>query len=208
MVYRFVFLFTLLTVTTAHAQHHPMHAATAMVSPFNRMMDSMMVCMDTVPASPSADQYFLALMLPHHQGAVDMATYEISHGRNTQLVQMAKSIRAEQQIDMQWMNRWLRDLTHVQTSDPDHVRLQGQAMMTMMKQLPPAGLLRDTDQAFARLMVPHHQAAVVMAQIVIRYGQDPAVRRYAERLISAEQIEIDQLHEFIDSRKNQAKQVK
>jgi len=80
--------------------------------------------------------------------------------------------------------------------------------MTMMKQLPPAGLLRDTDQAFARLMVPHHQAAVVMAQIVIRYGQDPAVRRYAERLISAEQIEIDQLHEFIDSRKNQAKQVK
>ena len=205
LVFRFLLLIILLMGVTVKAQHHHSQPQLAVQHPLSQIMDIMMERMDSVPINPSADQYFLAIMLPHHQGAVAMANYQIKHGHNTQMVQLAKSIRAEQQVEMQLMTIWLRDSTRFQPSDPDHVKQQNSAMLAMMNQLPAADQLNNPDRAFALLMAPHHQAAVTMAQIVIRYGTDPRVRQFAERLISAEQIEINQLHTFTIQTNDQPK---
>lgn len=57
----------------------------------NAAMAKMMAAMDIKP-SGDADADFVAMMVPHHQGAIDMAQAELRYGRNEQLRRMAQEI--------------------------------------------------------------------------------------------------------------------
>jgi uncharacterized protein (DUF305 family) len=51
------------------------------------------------------DRDFVAMMVPHHQGAVDMAQAELKYGRNEQLRRLAQEIIAAQQKEIAFMRR-------------------------------------------------------------------------------------------------------
>jgi hypothetical protein len=48
----------------------------------------------------------------------------------------------------------------------------------------------NSDVDFVRLMLPHHQAAVDMAETQLMYGKDPQMRRLAQEIITDQQSEI------------------
>ena len=48
----------------------------------------------------------------------------------------------------------------------------------------------DADRDFARMMIPHHQGAIDMAVVEIRYGKDARLRRLAQEIIVTQQQEI------------------
>ena len=62
-------------------------------------MTRMMVGMEIKP-SGDVDQDFAAMMIPHHQGAIDMAQAELRHGHNQQLRRIAQGIVVEQQQEI------------------------------------------------------------------------------------------------------------
>jgi Domain of unknown function (DUF305) len=62
-------------------------------------MDKMMAGM-TVKPTGDVDADFAAMMIPHHQGAIDMALAELRHGKNEQLRRMAQEIVVEQQQEI------------------------------------------------------------------------------------------------------------
>jgi uncharacterized protein (DUF305 family) len=72
-----------------------------------------------------------------------------------------------------------------------------QSMMVMMKNMPFNDKLTDVDKAFAMVMIPHHQAAIDMAITLIKHSTSEQVSMFARQLISAEQIEIEQMYAFI-----------
>jgi hypothetical protein len=60
-----------------------------------KMMDGM-----AVKPSGDVDADFAAMMIPHHQGAIDMAEAELRHGGNEQLRRIAQEIIVDQQQEI------------------------------------------------------------------------------------------------------------
>jgi uncharacterized protein (DUF305 family) len=78
-----------------------------------------------------------------------------------------------------------------------------QTMNTMMQAMPDLSRLSYTDRAFAWVMIPHHQAAIDMAKVLLLYSQDGVTTSFCEHLISSEQMEIEQMLSFIKSGENE-----
>src|SRR6266436_3423688 len=70
----------------------------------NKMMADM-----TVKPTGDVDRDFVAMMVPHHQGAVDMAKAELRHGHNEQLRRLAQEIVVTQQQEISVMQLALGD---------------------------------------------------------------------------------------------------
>src|SRR3989454_12461902 len=52
----------------------------------------------------------------------------------------------------------------------------------------------DADRDFARMMIPHHQGAIDMALVELRYGKDERLKRLAQEIIVTQQQEIVVMH--------------
>ncbi len=81
-------------------------------------MQRMMVAMHVAP-SGSVDRDFVAMMIPHHQGAIDMAKLELRDGHNEQLRRLAQEIIVTQQSEIGAMQLALNPLpTHLPKGIP------------------------------------------------------------------------------------------
>jgi uncharacterized protein (DUF305 family) len=56
--------------------------------------------------SGNADRDFIQGMIPHHQGAVDMAKIVLAFGKDPEVRKLAESIVKAQEEEIAWMNSW------------------------------------------------------------------------------------------------------
>lgn len=68
-------------------------------------MDRMMAAMDTKPTG-DPDKDFVSMMMPHHQGAIDMARVELQYGRDPVLRAMAEDVVKAQEKEIAAMKAW------------------------------------------------------------------------------------------------------
>jgi uncharacterized protein (DUF305 family) len=80
-----------------HSEESPFLSENAVA--MKKMMTDMII-----KPSGDVDRDFVEMMVPHHQGAVDMAKAELKYGRNTQLRQLARNIVANQQHEITEMH--------------------------------------------------------------------------------------------------------
>lgn len=72
---------------------------------FKTANEKMMKAMD-VPLTGDTDRDFVAGMIPHHEGAVDMARIELRDGHDPALKKLARDIIAAQDKEIAFMKRW------------------------------------------------------------------------------------------------------
>lgn len=83
-------------------------------------MDSMHSAMNEVQISGDIDQDFIALMVPHHQSAVEMAVVYLETGKDPELRRLAQQIIASQKAEIEHMRSRARVPTAVGGSGQNH----------------------------------------------------------------------------------------
>ena len=101
----FLFAMSLLSVAVALASASDVSTFAA---ESEAAMKKMMAAMEVKP-SGDPDRDFVAMMIPHHQGAIDMALAELRHGKNEQLRRLAQEIIVTQGQEITAMRLALRE---------------------------------------------------------------------------------------------------
>jgi len=107
-----VLLLVVFIVSASRAQT-PHNHETAQAGSFDALMARAMERMHkdmAIASSGDPDRDFAAMMIPHHQGAVDMAKVELQFGKNPVLRRLAQGIIVEQLQEIEVMQRELRQL--------------------------------------------------------------------------------------------------
>lgn len=169
----------------------------------NKMMADM-----TVRPTGDADRDFALMMVPHHQGAIDMAQAELLYGRNQKLLRIAQEIVVEQLQEIAAMRlavgepaspSWVTNRAQDGAARPPRktrpagdVGFVGQSDAAMRKMMSNMAVKAtdDVDHDFALMMEPHHQGAVDMAQAELRYGHNPQLKTIAQEIIVDQTQEI------------------
>ncbi len=80
------------------------------VSEMNVGMGKMMSDMHAPGYTGDTDIDFLAMMIPHHEGAIDMARLVLQHGTDPVTRKLAEEIISSQRVEIEGMQRRLNDL--------------------------------------------------------------------------------------------------
>ena len=82
-------------------------------------------------------------------------------------------------------------------SAADRAMMSG--MRSMQQAMAHAPVTGDPDRDFVSMMTPHHQGAIDMAEVELRYGRDPGLRRLARDVITAQKREIAEMDRWAAS---------
>jgi hypothetical protein len=91
----------------AHAMPVPASVA-AFRDLCDKAMETMMADMET-PSTGDVDRDFVAMMIPHHQGAIDRAVAELRYGNDRNLQRIAQEIIVDQQQEIAAMRLALHE---------------------------------------------------------------------------------------------------
>ena len=177
-----------------------MKMATSDASPstkgFETAMSGMMKGM-MAPATGKPDLDFVQGMIPHHQGAIDMAKVVLQYGKDPEIKKLAEGVVKAQEGEISAMNQWLSKADKATLpASPDSAKANDQAMATMMKNMivPYSG---NADVDFVKGMIPHHQGAIDMAKVALQYAKDPVLLKLANDIVTAQESEIGFMTEWL-----------
>ncbi len=144
-------------------------------------------------AGNGTDRAFVAEMIPHHEGAVEMAEIAQQRGKSPFVKQLAADIIRTQTEEITELRSEDKQLADAGVK-PGKLG-GGHSTMAMGEDTASLKTAEPFDQAFLRMMLPHHSSAVEMAKTELAEGADPELKALAQEIIDAQEREIRAMRE-------------
>src|ERR671917_181968 len=160
------------------------------------------------PSDSSPEAGFARDMMVHHAQAVEMAEIVRDKTESEEIRPLAADIALTQQAQIGQMQGWLQvwDLPPTGTEpamswmgEPHEGRMPGMASPEEINDLQQASP-EEAEVLFLQLMVPHHEAAVPMAQAVLEETDRKEVERLAGSIVASQQAEIELMRGLLQRR--------
>lgn len=193
------------TDKSPHRLHHPDSNTPVQVQPAPPLPEA-----NQMGQMMSGDiaQRFIVMMIPHHQDAVDMANLALTRAKHSEIKTLAVAIKRDQTREIQQMRGWYKAWYGIEV--PAMAMMNSSGMMgnqgTEQGMMTQNGMMRtdlaalknatDFDKEFLRQMIPHHQMAVHMAQMVLNQKTRPEIRALAQSIIKSQTAEIKQMQQW------------
>jgi len=145
------------------------------------------------------DRHFIEQMIPHHEGAIEMAKLAQERATQTEIKTLAASIIKSQTEEIVQMKSWYKDWYGTE------VPLEANESMGMGRGMMRGGMMgdqndmeslknaNDFDKAFIEEMIPHHQMAVMMANMLTQGTKREEMKTLAQNIIEAQTKEINDM---------------
>lgn len=133
------------------------------------------------------DVAFLSQMIAHHEAAVTMAEQALKTAKDAKAKAEAQKVIAAQSAEIEQMIGWLKDWYGVAPS-AEQQALVNKDMESMM------AMPVTTDRMFYEMMIPHHQGAIDMSELVPERSQRAEVKELAAQIIRDQEAEIAAYH--------------
>ncbi|RPI18279.1 MAG: DUF305 domain-containing protein [Ignavibacteriae bacterium] len=160
-------------------------------------LDNMMRSLHAQKITGNPDYDFAMLMIPHHQGAVDISSTYLGTAKDPQIKSIAEQIIGKNKSEINELKSWstvYKDT--IETVEGDKYKgIINDNMTEMMKHME---LIRssDPDVDFVVVMVPHHRDAIEMAKVEIDFGKDEKLKSMAKNMIKDLQEQIRVMEEW------------
>jgi uncharacterized protein (DUF305 family) len=138
-----------------------------------------------------SDRAFIDAMVPHHQGAVEMAEVALENAEHREIRDLAEDVVTAQKAEIEK----LRAIKVEEYGTSEIPSGMDQGEMDAMGMTDPQGLAerRPFDKAFIDAMIPHHESAIAMATAALDESDNPEVREIARAIVEAQEKEIAQM---------------
>jgi uncharacterized protein (DUF305 family) len=140
-----------------------------------------------------ADQRFIVMMIPHHDGAIAMAELALTRAQRPQIRALAQQIKTSQTAENAQMRRWYRQWY---SSDVPRWTAGGMGMPGMTTSLDMLQTAPDFDRAFIEQMIPHHRMGVMMASHAQWNTQHPELRQLEAGMVRVQSQEIEKMAQW------------
>ena len=138
-----------------------------------------------------SDKAFIDAMVPHHQGAIEMAEVALQNAEHERIKQLSRNIISTQRVEIEELKA-IKQQEFGTSEVPMEMSAQEMQMMGMTD---PEALANKNpfDKAFIDAMIPHHQSAIEMAQVALEESDKPRIKELAKNIVTAQQREIEQM---------------
>jgi uncharacterized protein (DUF305 family) len=142
-----------------------------------------------------SDELFINAMVPHHQGAIDMANVALENAEHPEIKELAQNVISAQQAEIDELKTIKQRLygTAEVPTEASSEEMKTMGMMTDPKEL---ANQQPFDKAFIDAMIPHHQSAIDMAQVASEQTSDAEIKNLAQGIVTAQQQEIQQMEDW------------
>ena len=146
--------------------------------------------------SQNIDQHFIVQMIPHHEGAIEMAKVALERSKRPEMLSLANNIIEAQEGEIKDMQLWYQSWF---SSAPAQ---GGMGMMYMRGMEGDVGTLESVsaaefDREFIEQMIPHHEMAIMMAQMLQASTERSEMKQLAENIITSQSREIDLMRSWL-----------
>src|SRR3989338_4898324 len=141
-------------------------------------------------SAESIDAHFIEQMIPHHEDAITMANLALVKAEHPEIKTLSNDIIKSQSEEIDQMGKWYKEWFGKNVPDANSSFGGGMGMMMyggMMGDATDLGRLETVkpfDKAFIEEMIPHHQMAVMMAQMLRNSTNMPEMKTLADNIIS------------------------